>query len=50
MSSSPTRQEMAAIQAAEARARLVAQNKEQARAHLLRIQLLLARQAIPSRK
>lgn len=33
-----------------ARAKLVAQNKEQARAHLLQVQLLLARRPIPSSK
>ena len=43
MSRNPTLVELAAIKTAEARARLTAQNKEQARAHLLQIQLLLAR-------
>jgi len=50
MSRNPTLQELAAIKVVEARARLVAQNKEAARAHLLRIQLLLARRPIPSSK
>ena len=33
-----------------ARERLKVQNKEQARAHLLQIQLLLARRAVPTSK
>ena len=33
-----------------AKARLTAQNKEQARAHLLQIQLLLARRVVPTSK
>jgi len=50
MSRNPTFQELAAIKAAEAQARLVAKNKEAAREHLLRIQLLLAQRPICSRK
>ena len=53
MSRNPTAAELAAIKAAEAQAnqaRLVAKNKEAARAHLLQIQLLLARQPIPAKK
>lgn len=49
MSRNPTIQELAAVKAAEARARLVAQNKEQARVHLLRVQLMLARRPIPEK-
>ena len=43
---------MAALKATQlaAKARLTAQNKEQARAHLLQIQLLLARRPIISAK
>ena len=50
MSRNPTLQELAAVKATEVRARLVAQNKEQARVHLLQIQLLLARRAVPTSK
>lgn len=49
MSRNPTNLELKAIQVVEARARLVAQNKEQAKIHLLRIQLLLARRPIPQK-
>jgi hypothetical protein len=43
MSRNPTPAQMAALAALESQARLVAKNKELARAHLLHIQLLLAR-------
>lgn len=46
MSRPPTLVEMAALRAAENQARLVAKNKEAARAHLLQIQLLLARRTV----
>ena len=50
MSRNPSLQEVLAVRAVEAKARLIAQNKEQARVHLLRIQLLLAQRPIPSSK
>lgn len=50
MSRNPTITELAAIKVVEAKARLVAQNKEQARVHLLQIQLLLARRVSTTSK
>lgn len=46
MSRNPTLAELAAVRAAESKARLTAKNKEAAREQLLRIQLLLARRPI----
>ena len=50
MSMNPSAQELKAIALAEAKANLIAKNKEQARVHLLRIQLLLANRPMSTKK
>lgn len=46
MSRNPTFQELRALKEAESKARILAKNKEAARAHLLTIQLLLAKRPL----